>query len=139
MMMTMPRHVVPSYTKKQAEASRRAVQTVLRLRSRVSFCDDCDAFHVLFSDDYALLDELHSAVLTKIAMGLRDPEISADLGISLKQVEHAVGRLMSRLNAISRTNLVAIAIALGIINPNAFIALTKEGHVAADGTPSKNV
>lgn len=139
MTMTMPRHVVPAYTKQQADFSKRAVQRFMRLRCKVEHCLACDAYHVLFADDYALMDELHLSVLTKLAMGLRDKEIADDLQLSRKRVTHAVDRLMSRLNAISRPNLVAISVALGIINPTSYIAETKEGHAASDGNSRKNV
>ncbi len=123
--------VVPAYDERTANLRKRQVTTFMRLRCRTRYCTDCEAFHVVYHDEYAPMDERHKAVLEKIAMGLRDHEIASDLQITTKQVEHAINRIMSRLNAMSRPNLVAIAIALGIINPSAFIAaVTQENHVA---------
>jgi len=117
--------VVTAYAKDEAEAGKRRVMKYLRLRCKITFCTDCDAYHVLFSDDYALLDDLHRTVLERIAAGFRDVEIAAELSVTPKQVEHAVNRLSRRLNAMNRANLCVIAVALGIINPSAFIADVK--------------
>ena len=127
--MALPKCVVPTYDRDNASANKRHVERFLRLRCKLTFCSGCDGYHVLYDDGggmYEKMDARHRRILEMVAMGLRDPEIAADLGISVKQVEHAVTRLSRRLNAISRPNLVAIAVALGIINPNAFIAATKE-------------
>jgi DNA-binding CsgD family transcriptional regulator len=124
--LTMSDCVVPGYDAATGEANRKVVERILRLRCKVIFCDDCDAYHVVYSDRYTMIDEMHRTVLEKIAMGLRDKEIAADLNVTTKQIEHAVNRLCRRFNAFSRANLVAIAIGLAIINPTAFIAKTTE-------------
>lgn len=120
------RCVVPRYAEDVAKEKKLLAQRYVRLRCRVAYCEDCDGYHVVYHDDYALLDERHRTILEKVASGLRDVEIAKDLGITPKQVEHAVTRLCRRLNAMTRANLVAIAVALAIINPTPFIPDVKK-------------
>ncbi|MBF0093645.1 MAG: helix-turn-helix transcriptional regulator [Alphaproteobacteria bacterium] len=55
-------------------------------------------------------------VLSGCALGQRSKEISGKLGISTRTVEHHFAKAMQRLNAKSRAEAVAVAIAANLID-----------------------
>lgn len=117
---------LPGYTQESAAAEKQNIERGLRLRCKIAYCEIHGEYHVVYGDRRSLLDERHRKILEMVSMGLRDPEIANDLGLTIKQIEHAVTRLSRRLNAISRPNLVAIAISLGIVDPSGFLAATSK-------------
>src|SRR5579875_682640 len=121
-------------TADEAHQQKRKLELWLRLRCRVVYCERHDEYHVTYgaTNSYDLIDAKHQQVLRLLAMGLRDYEIAEEMQITAKQVEHAIARLCRRFNALSRTNLVAIAVFLGIIDVAPFIekitVMEKEEH-----------
>ena len=92
----------------------------------VSYCEDCDKYHVIADKSQWPFNERSILILQCIAQGYRDTETSQIVKLTFRTVEFEVGMMMKRFNALSRANLVAIAIALGIINPNEFVPTEDE-------------
>lgn len=101
--------------------SREAARTISRrarlssqIDTKLEFCDTCEAWHLCTADQR--IDALNVQILRSLALGLRDKEISKDLGITEQTVHHRVVSMMQALKAISRANLVATAIWLKAID-----------------------
>lgn len=60
-------------------------------------------------------------ILRYMAQGYRDAEIATMMKMSRRTVEWSIFEMTKRFYALSRPNLVAIAIAIGIIDPNEFV------------------
>jgi DNA-binding CsgD family transcriptional regulator len=138
----MARCVAQALSKADARQTARAVERHVRLRTTVAWCEACDGYHVDYASrsggNGSTIDQFHMEVLQKMAMGLNDMEIAHDLStanrhVTDKMVWHAQNRLRRRLNAMSRANLVAIAIALRVINPLPYVAGIKPKETTTRG------
>jgi len=113
----------------------RTVRKTYQLPSSVRYCESCDRYHVVVEPDRWWNRTRWRDILQYIAQGYRDPEIAPLVKMSAKGVECAVLEITKRLNAMSRPNLVAIAICLGILDPNEFVPAVDE---KAHGRSAKN-
>ncbi len=66
-------------------------------------------------DERGELSERETQVLALVAQGYRDAQIGQKLSISLRTVNHHVGRILEKLGAANRAEAVAIAFSRGII------------------------
>ena len=63
------------------------------------------------------LTDLEKAILLCLARGMQSKEIAACIGRKKPTVEGRIRLLSAKMNARSRAELVAIAMARGLINP----------------------
>jgi DNA-binding CsgD family transcriptional regulator len=115
-------------TRAEAARHRRALIRTRGVFVAVVHCEECDAFH--FSNEEAQRYPFNSRrsldVLRCLAQGFRDAETSEIVGYTPRTVEDVIARWSKRLGAQSRPHLVAIAIALGFLNPNDFVPAERE-------------
>ena len=110
-----------------ANRARRRVTREYRTKSVSSLCEVCDKYH--FTTNVPEFKEVKIKILTLIGQGFRDSEIGPIIGLSSKGIHYHVQEMMTRLDAGSRSHLVAISVSLGIINPNEFVpALEEKKH-----------
>ncbi len=109
-----------------ARNAKRVVRQTYRLPSNVVFCERCDQYHVVVESNRCWNRTRWHEILQYVAQGYRDPEIAPLVELSVRGGENAVLEMTKRLNAMSRPNLVAIAICLGILNPNDFVPTVSE-------------
>lgn len=88
----------------------------------VDYCERCDRYHIIASSAKASTFRPQTMqVLQYVSQGYRDREISDILSLPQETVRFYMREMMQRFNALSRAHLVAISIALGLINPNDFV------------------
>lgn len=109
--------------KTTAKVTSRRLRLARRINTATEFCKECSGYHLVSSD--GRIDETDRVVLFKIACGLRAHEIATDIQETESQVVHRVTALMAHFDALSRPNLVALAIFYGLIDVSP-IALTDE-------------
>jgi DNA-binding CsgD family transcriptional regulator len=66
---------------------------------------------------YQTLSERDEGVLLRLADGLQQTEVAAEMGIGVALVNQAVSRLRIRLGARNATHLVALAYHKGLLTP----------------------
>jgi DNA-binding NarL/FixJ family response regulator len=100
------------------KATARAASRRLRISRRIDtaprFCADCKTWHIASAD--RRINETDRLVIAKVALGLRAHEIAQDIGESESQVVNRLKALMQHFDALSRANLVALAIFFGVID-----------------------
>lgn len=98
-----------------ARKTSRRIHLRANLATRLVHCDNCDGWHLESSDPR--IDEQNRKILTKVAQGLRAREIAEDLGLTERQVNYCVNEeMMAVFGALSRPNLIAIAIWLRVVD-----------------------
>lgn len=112
-----------------AVTAKRRIMRTLRLTSTVSYCEKCDKYHLVAEHRHPLT-ERWVMILQCLAQGYRDAETAEVVKMSARSVEWSVAEMMKRFYALSRPNLIAIAISLGIINPNDFVPAEEEAKHA---------
>jgi DNA-binding NarL/FixJ family response regulator len=121
------------------KAGARTASRRLRLSRRIDttprFCADCESWHVVSVD--RRVSNVDRAVLYSIALGLRTAEIAQDLGETESQVVRRVSSLMTTFDAISRANLVLLAVWFGVIDPRPIACPVSERGVG--GPAGKHV
>jgi len=65
-----------------------------------------------------------------LAHGFSARHIGPIIGLSQRYTENEIAQMMRYFYALNRTNLVAIAISLGIVNPQEFVPPVTEGSHA---------
>lgn len=108
----------------RARVEARALNRNASFRSRVESCKECGGFHIIPSHP---LDKTDVEILHKIAQGLQSREIAQDLGVTKKFVDRRVDALVYRFDCLNRSNLVATAMALGVIDVTSFIQGARNG------------
>lgn len=109
-------------TREKAIDAKRRFLRHYRVRCTASYCEKCDKFHVTMdTQQRGQLSEKSIMILQCLAQGYRARETAEIVGLTDRTVEWMIQEMMKRFYALSRVNLVAIAIALGIVNPNDFV------------------
>lgn len=115
-----------------AVASRRGVHHATGVYANIVHCGHCDNYHLIVQPpshrEIAIpgFKSYEFAVLNHIAQGYTREESAKELGIDVRRVRWAMTHLMRRFNALNRAHLVAIAIALGMLDPCAFVPSLSE-------------
>lgn len=114
--------------RQQAIDAKRRVLRSFKVNASISYCDQCDKFHVIAQGNGVLgkLTETKVAILQCMAQGFRDRETAEIVGLTMRTVENYTEGMMKQFYALSRAHLVAIIIALGIISPNDFVPAQEE-------------
>lgn len=86
----------------------------------VLYCEDCDRYHIV-ADKAKYFNERAIRILQYMAQGFRDAEIANIMDLTVDKIDWSVRSMLKRFNALSRTHLMAIAISLGLVNPNDFV------------------
>lgn len=95
----------------------------------VGYCESCDKYHVIADKTRYPFTDRCVRILECLAQGYRDRETATIVHLTQRTVEWEIGLMMKRFNALSRANLVAIVIALGLINPNTFMPTSSEDEI----------
>ena len=103
----------PDASSDQIDAALRAVAAGLRVRPAT---DHRRSFHELERQVPILLTPRETDVLNALATGMANKEIARQLGISLHTVKFHLESLMRKLNASSRTEAIARALRLGLLD-----------------------
>ncbi len=94
-----------------------------RRRPIAAYCDQCDKYHLVISEQRKDWVEL----VRLVAQGFTYDEISKMLGnASQKVVKMRLMKIRRHFYALSNPNLVAICISLGIIDPSEFVPKREE-------------
>ena len=93
-----------------------------RLSAECYYCEECNAYHVRA----ILPNKRHRRILELLAEGYRDADIARQVGMTPRTVGWVVGELSKQFYSLNRPNLVAIVIALGIVNPQTFVPSVQE-------------
>lgn len=97
--------------------------------SSVVHCAACDQYHIVVKDDQ-LLERKYYRVLRLLALGYTRREAAEELGQNVDHVEYVLRIWFRRLNALNVPHLIAIASALGIIDPREFVpGVTEATHI----------
>lgn len=112
--------------RQSASRVKRKVLRSMNIHTNVSYCSMCDCYHVDATGRKNDFSPTQLEILRYLAEGYTDIEISSLINIQWRGVEASITRMKQRLYALSRTNLVAIAISLGIVDPNDFVPQEKE-------------
>jgi hypothetical protein len=123
-----------------ARSERRRITREYRYRPTVNYCERCDAYHLCEDSKYPF-DPRWKEVLVMLAQGFSSTDIAKTLRrlppgsrndgplrdkrytgpMKTTSVDTIIRRMMHHFYALSRANLVAITISLGIIDPNKFV------------------
>lgn len=116
----------------------RRVRLANQIKTRISFCEQCKAWHLYDND--ARVDKINREVLRLTALGLRAAEIAVDLNLTRTQVENRIKDLSRVFKAVSRAHLIATAIWLNAIDlqplmpqfddPKSMLDVSSKGHDA---------
>lgn len=98
----------------------------MRLRTNISHCDECDAYHLNAEHPEKEVPPSSILILQCLAQGYRDAETAKIVSLTVRSVEGKVTNMMKRFAALSRPNLIAITISLGILDPNSFVPHQEE-------------
>ncbi len=108
--------------KRSGAAAKRAITRVYKANTSVYHCDDCDRYHINVEVGRYPVSESWQELLQYLAQGMTNDEILERTHYKTKRsLEWAIDEMMHRLYALNRTHLIAIAISLGIVDPNTFV------------------
>lgn len=111
--------------------AKRKLLRVHRLWASVKHCESCDKYHLVAEMPRPEVSKKWTLVLQCLAQGYRDSETSRIVLMTPRSVERSIAEMIKRFSALSRPHLVAIAIALGMIDPNDFVPQEGEHDAAA--------
>ncbi len=92
-----------------------------RLNTTVTYCTECDKYHVVADVSNSPVDKDWLLILNRIAQGFQAKEIAPELKVDERRVEYITNKMMKHFYALSRANLVAIGISLGLVDPSIFV------------------
>lgn len=104
-------------TLEEADRASRKLLKELFVTSVSVRCDRCDRFHLSTQNIEKEIPDKGLIILQCLAQGYTDIETGQIVNLRARLVEGKVTDMKKRFNALSRSNLVAITIALGIIDP----------------------
>jgi DNA-binding CsgD family transcriptional regulator len=125
-MMACPNASFPD--NKGALAAKRAIKRAFNANTAISHCGECDAYHVALEVGQYPVSHEWQRILHGVAEGMSNYEIADQLGMGWRGVEYAVEEMKKRFYALNRPHLIAIVIALGVVDPNRFVPKIKKGH-----------
>lgn len=103
-----------------AAQARKHVKTLYHAETTCALCETCDRYHVRVKiGKYPVLTRWKKTI-ELIAQGLDRPSIARELGISHYAAAHIINRILGHFYASNSAHLVAIAVSLGIVEPNSF-------------------
>jgi DNA-binding NarL/FixJ family response regulator len=106
-----------------------------RLNVSVYQCETCDNYHLRGNSSRIKMPKRAWIVLQEMALGYFASEIAAYTKMRPRTVRWYIEELKEAFGANSAAHLVAIAIALGIIDPKSFVPPLKERtHDIVDAT-----
>lgn len=120
-------------TKPEARQKRRELIRTLKLTTVTTYCESCDLYHVVAETQQTKLHPSWIPLLNYMAKGYNDTEIANMTGMALGTILYHVGYMKRHFYALSRANLVAIGIALGLVDPNEFVP-----QIGEHREPSRN-
>lgn len=119
-----------SYPDRRAGLSaKRAIRRTYSANAAIFHCGVCDRYHVDMEIGRYPVSEAWQELLQCIAQGMTNEEITTRTRYTTKRsIEWAIEEMMQRFYALNRTHLIAIAIALGIVDPQSFVPPIQEKH-----------
>lgn len=124
----MPCTVPPYQNETAGRAASRAIRRTYKANTNLYLCEHCDTYHVAVEIGRYPVSESWQRVLECLAQGMTREETGTETGLGPRGVDWAIEEMRKRFYALNRPNLVAIAIALGIVDPNKFVPSVKETH-----------
>ncbi len=115
-------------TQQLAMLARRRMESRFRVRLSCALCERCDCYHVNVVERSSPLGKRWRTILVLLAHGFSARHIGPLIGLSQRYTENEIAQMMRYFYALNRTNLVAIAISLGIVNPQEFVPPVTEGN-----------
>lgn len=118
-----------------AKVMQRNIRRRFRADSTCVLCEKCDMYHVRAKTGKFPIKVQSAKILNYLAQGYDSKAIADELNAAIldarrhtttRKVEHEITSMMNNFYALNRTNLVAIAISLGIVEPNDFTARVGE-------------
>ena len=98
-----------------------------RLRAKTFLCGFCDAYHTVSNPSKDLhITRRAIEALTLVAHGFTKKQVAEIMGIGFETATWYIRELLYAFGANNAAHLVAIAIALGVINPSDFVRPLKE-------------
>jgi DNA-binding NarL/FixJ family response regulator len=88
---------------------------------KTSYCAGCCTYHVVHEPHRVPYNERERKILKYVALGFTNREIGMLIHLSFRQTEGVIQDMIKRMEARSRPHLVAIAIALGMVDPTEFV------------------
>lgn len=113
----------------------RNIRRRFRANSTCELCEKCDHYHVKVKTGQYPVKVQRQQILHCLALGYSAAAIAAELNESIRdprrfmtkrKVEHEITNMMDNFYALNRANLIAIAISLGIVEPNDFTSGVQE-------------
>jgi LuxR family transcriptional regulator, transcriptional regulator of spore coat protein len=112
-----------------ALAARRELKRRWNIASVSISCEQCAGMHLRANVSRLNLPPRAVKIIRLLALGHTAREIAEELTIAPRTVEFAVYRLHNAFGALNSTHLIAIAIALDIVDPREFVpAITERDH-----------
>jgi hypothetical protein len=115
----------------EAMSARRDIKRLYHANTSCALCEKCDKYHVVAKVGQYPIHVQWKRVIELIAQGHDRNGIARSMSnekvtITPFVVDHLVARILNHFYALNRANLVAIAISLGIIDPNSFVPKAEE-------------
>lgn len=115
-----------TFSKLEATAMKRKILRDMHMATSVYLCEGCDKYHLKANRKHLHINKSAHDVLRHIALGYFNPEIARITGLRLRTVQWYNEELRRTFSASSSSHLVAITIALGVIDPRDFVPQLEE-------------
>jgi DNA-binding CsgD family transcriptional regulator len=119
-----------------ADTLKRKLRTESRVISKLFLCEKCDYYHVRVDTGYSPFQRSFLAthsdkvmrLVNMIANGYTCERAAQELGMSYRTTDNVMEQLRARFYALNTPHLIAILIALGVIEPLTFVKGITENH-----------